>query len=891
VEQKDHKRDDPEAACVHHFFEAQVERTPNAVAVVCKDRQLTYGELNCQANQLAHHLRSLGVGLEVRVGICVERSVEMMVGILGILKAHGAYVPLDPAYPAERLSLMMQDTRVPVLLTQESLLRELPEPEAHVVCLDTHWPSVSRRSENNLTSTASAANLAYVIYTSGSTGLPKGVMVTHGSLCCYMPDLQAHLGVTSNDVYLHTASIAFSASVRQFMLPLARGATVVIAAAEEKTNPLALFDLIKRGDVTIIDLVPSFLRACIHALARLEPRSRNDLLDNKLRLILTASEPLPSHVIRDWRFEVKHGAHLVNLYGLTETTGTVVVYPIPAKDDDRAKIVPLGRPIANTQAYLLDGNLKPVLAGESGELYVAGPRVARGYLNRPELTADTFIADPFSDEPGARLCKTGDLARYLPDGNIEFIGRVDHQVKIRGVRIELEEIEIVLGQHSLLCEVAVVASEDRSGEMRLVAHVVPGREDGPTIRELRRFSNQKLPVHMVPSAFVMLEALPRLPSGKVDRQALPAPEESPQGAERTFVAPRTPIEEGLAEILAQVLGLDRVGIHDDFFELGGHSLRGAEVVAEVRNAFQVDLPLESLLKTPTVAGLASEIARRQDAQTGDQYLALQLPTITPAPEQRYQPFPLTDIQQAYWIGRAGFLELGHVSTHRYVEVESVDLDLERFSLAWQQLIDRHDMLRAIVLPDGQQQILKEVPPYEIAVLDLRGQDREGVEASLEGVRHRMSHQVLPSDRWPLFEIRASRLNHGRFRLHFSFDALILDIWSRLILFRDWAKFYENPKAALEPLEPSFRDYVLAEGTLRHSALYRQSQEYWFSRLSTLPPPARAAAGKETQRRDEPQICASESKVGTRNLASPEKPCGAHRLDSLWRVVGCLRRSS
>jgi amino acid adenylation domain-containing protein len=835
VEQNDHRIDYPEAAGVHHFFEAQVERTPNAIAVVCKDRQLTYGELNRQANQLAHHLRSLGVGPEVKVGICVHRSVDMVMGILGILKAHGAYVPLDPAYPAERLSLMMQDTRVPVLLTQEPLLKELPEHEAHVVCLDTQWPSLSRRSEDNLRGTPSAANLAYVIYTSGSTGMPKGVMVTHGSLCHYIPALQAQLGVRSSDVYLHTASIAFSASVRQFILPLAQGATVVIAAAEERTNPLALFDLIKRRDVTIMDIVPSFWRACIHALARLEPRSRNELLDNRLRLILTSGEPLPAHVARDWRFELKHGAHLVNLYGLTETTGIVVVYPIPAKDDHRAKIVPLGCPIANTQAYLLDGNLKPVPPGESGELYVAGPRVARGYLNRPELTAETFIADPFSDEPGARLCKTGDLARYLPDGNIEFIGRLDHQVKIRGFRIELEEIEIVLSQHRLVREVAMGVREDGPGEMCLVAYFVPGREDGTPISELRGFLNQKLPAHMVPSVFVMLEALPRLPSGKVDRQALRAPEESRQGGERTFVAPRTPIEEGLAEILAQVLGLDRVGIHDDFFELGGHSLRGAEVVTEVRKAFQVDLPLESLLKTSTVAGLASEIEGRKNERTGDRYPGLQLPTITPAPEQRYQPFPLTDIQQAYWIGRAGFLELGYVSTHRYVEVESVDLDLERFSLAWQQLIDRHDMLRAVVLPDGQQQILKEVPPYEMEVLDLRGQDREGVEASLEAVRHRMSHQVLPSDRWPLFEIRASHLNHRRFRLHFSFDALILDIWSRSILFRDWAKFYKNPKAAVEPLELSFRDYVLAEETLRHSELYQRSQEYWFARLSTLPP--------------------------------------------------------
>jgi len=861
VEQKDHKADCPAATCAHHFFEAQVERTPNAVAVVCNDEQLTYGELNRQANQLAHHLRNLGVGPEVTVGLCVNRSVDMVVGILGILKAEGAYVPLDPAYPPERLSLMIQDTRVPVLLTQEPLLRELPEHEAHVVCLDTQWPSISRQREDNLRGTASAANLAYVIYTSGSTGMPKGVMAEHGSLCCYLPDLQAHLGVNSGDVYLHLASMAFASSVRQFAMPLSQGATVVIAAGEEKISPLALFELIKGKGVTILDIVPSFWRACIHTLARLEAGSRKDLLDNKLRLILTSGEPLPAHVARRWRLEMNHDARIVNLYGLTETTGTAVVYPMPAIDEYGGKIVPLGRPIANIQAYLLDGNLQPVAPGKSGELYVGGPRVARGYLNRPELTAEAFIADPFGDEPGARLCKTGDVARYLPEGHIEFIGRVDNQVKIRGFRIELEEIEIVLGQHSLLRDVAVVATEDRSGETRLVAYVVPDPEGVPSTIELRRFLSQKLPAYMVPPTFVMLEALPRLPSGKVDRVGLPTPQAWRLGKERELAPPRTPTEKAVAQILAQVLSLDCVGIHDDFFELGGHSLRGAEVVSEVRKEFQVDLPLESLLKTPTAAGLASEIARRKNEQLGSQDSASQPPTIRPAPEQRYEPFPLTDIQQAYWIGRTGFLELGRVSTHRYVEVESVNLDLKRFTLAWQRLVDRHDMLRAIVLPDGQQRILKEVPPYKIEVLDLSGQDREGVEAGLEAIRYRMSHQVLPSYQWPLFEIRASRINDRCFRLHFSFDALILDIWSRTVLFRDWAKCYKEPKAALEPLELSFRDYVLVEETLRHSEPYRRSQEYWFSRLSTLPPPPELPLAKKPNEVTNPRFGRQRAKLG------------------------------
>ena len=597
---KDTQIDCPKDACIHHLFEAQVERTPDAIALVFEDKQLSYRELNRRANQLGHHLQKLSVGPEVKVGICVERSIDLVVGILGILKAGAAFVPLDPMYPKDRLSFMIQETKVPVMLIQEQLLRELPVHGAHVVCLDTGWPSILKHSEENLNNRTSAASLAYVMYTSGSTGMPKGVMVTHVSLWHYVQDLGLPLGVTSDDVYLHTASISFSSSVRQLMVPLTQGATVAIATPEQRTNPLGLFDLIKRGGVTIMDTGPSFLQSCNHALARLEPRARELLLYNKLRLIVTTGEPLPYHVARNWCFESEHGTRLINMYGATETSGSVALYPIPVKDNNRAKIVPLGQPIANAQICLLDRDQQPVPAGKSGELYVLGPRVARAYLNRAELTAESFVPDPFSDEPGARMWKTGDLARCLPDGNIEFIGRIDHLIIIRGSRIEPAEVEAVLKQHSGILETVVMARDDLPGDKRLVAYLVSDPGNAPNISELHALLSEKLPEYMMPSAFVMLDAMPRLPNGKIDRQALPAPEQKRPDLGQPYVAPRGDLQRYLSNLWSEVLKLDRVGINDRFFELGGTSMLAAHFVNRLQAELGEVIPIISIFEAPSI---------------------------------------------------------------------------------------------------------------------------------------------------------------------------------------------------------------------------------------------------------------------------------------------------
>ncbi|BAY46373.1 amino acid adenylation domain-containing protein [Scytonema sp. HK-05] len=612
-EWNDTDADYPQDKCIHELFE-QLVRTPDAVALMYEEQQLTYQELNALANQFAHYLKTLGVGPEVLVGIFVERSLEMVVGLLGILKAGGAYVPLDPTYPKERLAFMLQNSQPLVLLTQEFLITELPEHTAQVVCFDRDWHSITQHSEENLNQTATAANLAYVIYTSGSTGKPKAVQVTHANLCHYAQAMGRALGITAEDVYMHTASIAFSSSVRQLMVPLAAGATVKIATSEQRKDPRALFAGIKKYDVTVVDTIPSYWRNCIHTLGGLEQQTRQALLDNKLRLIVTTGEPLLSDIPPQWTFGFQHGAQLINMYGQTETSGTVAVYPIPAQQDERVKIVPLGRPIANTQIYLLDSHLQPVPIGVVGELHIGGGGPAGGYLNRPELTAEKFIPNPFSQEEGARLYKTGDLARYLQDGNIEFIGRSDYQVQIRGFRIELGEIEAVLSQHPFVLQTVVIAREDVRGDKRLVAYVVPNQEPAPIISDLRRFLREKLPEYMIPSAFVLLSALPLTPTGKVNRNTLPAPDLA-SDQEATFVAPRDELEQKLSQIWEEVLQLQPIGVKDNFFDIGGHSLIAVHLFAQIEQKFGKKLPLATLFTSGTVETLAQMLRSTEEKAT------------------------------------------------------------------------------------------------------------------------------------------------------------------------------------------------------------------------------------------------------------------------------------
>jgi amino acid adenylation domain-containing protein len=594
VEWNSTQADYPKEACIHQLFETQVERTPDAVAIVFENQQLTYRELNRRSNQLAHHLQNLGVKPEVLVGICLERSPEMIVGLLGILKAGGAYVPLDPAYPRERLEFMLEDAQISVLLTQQPLVNsrfpKYGEYGGRVVLLDTNWVTVNQDNEKISSSGVTDENLAYAIYTSGSTGQPKGVQVSHKAMVNFINAMGEKLELTNQDILLSVTTLCFDIAALEIFLPICIGARLELVSPEVASDGLQLSERLCRSNSTVMQATPATWSLILEA---------GWPGNNKLKA-LCGGEILLRDLANQLRERV---ASLWNLYGPTETTIWSATYKVAFGESS----ISIGNPIANTQIYILDSHLQPVPIGVKGELYIGGSGLARGYLNRPDLTCEKFIPDPLSKDPGSRLYKTGDLARYLPNGNIEFLGRLDQQVKIRGFRIELGEIEAVLAQHPALRETVIIANEDVSGGKRLVAYIVLKEEQASTMDELRQFLKGKLPNYMVPSAFVFLDSLPLTSNGKVDRRALPAPEQSRPDSRTTFVTPRTPVEHQIADIWTQVLKLDRVGIHDNFFELGGHSLLATQVMSRLRQTFCVELPLRYLFEKPTVADLAKRV--------------------------------------------------------------------------------------------------------------------------------------------------------------------------------------------------------------------------------------------------------------------------------------------
>ncbi len=579
--------------CIHQLFEAQVERTPDAVAVVFEDQQLSYYELNARANQLAHYLQSVGVKPEVLVGLCVERSLEMVVGLLGILKAGGAYLPLDPTYPPQRLACMVEDAQISVLLTQEKLVAELPEQGARIR-LDADWGVISRESQENVVSGVTPENLAYVIYTSGSTGRPKGVMIQHQSLVNFTKTAIATYALTPCDRILQFASISFDAAAEEIYPCLSCGATLVLRTDEMLSSGSRFEKKCRDLALTVLDLPTAYWHELTSDLATAEL-----VLPQSLRLVIIGGEQALGERVITWQ---KYGGNstLVNTYGPTETTVVATMYKLAG---DKFSKLPIGRAITNVQTYVLDQCLKPVPIGVAGELYISGVNLARGYLNRPELTAQKFIPHPFSTQLGARLYKTGDLVRYLPDGNIEFLGRTDEQVKCRGFRIEIGEIEAVLSQHPEVKETAIAAREDVPGDKRLVAYVVARQQSAPATSDLRRFLSQKLPPYMIPAVFVQIAALPLTPSGKVDRRSLPVP--SFRTLEVADAMPQTEIEQAIATVWQQVLNIDKVGIHDNFFEIGGHSLLMLKVNSQLREIFKTDLSIVEMFRYPTINSLVN----------------------------------------------------------------------------------------------------------------------------------------------------------------------------------------------------------------------------------------------------------------------------------------------
>ncbi|MEM9008075.1 MAG: amino acid adenylation domain-containing protein, partial [Cyanobacteria bacterium P01_F01_bin.86] len=576
----------PQHQCIHQLFEAQVTCSPDSIAVVFEQQQLTYQKLNARANQLAHHLRTLGVGSDVLVGICVERSLDMVVGLLGILKAGGAYVPLDPHYPQARLAYILTDAGVAVLLTQQSCVAVLPSTPAQVVCLDTDRELIEQHCQANLEVPLASDTLAYVIYTSGSTGQPKGVQIEHYSVVNFLQSMGHAPGLTRADSFYAVTTISFDIAALELYLPLTVGAKVIVASRETVSDAERLLSELVASKSTVMQATPATWQMLLAA-------GWSSQFPLK---VLCGGEALSSQLAEQI---LSTGSELWNLYGPTEATIWSTCSPVErdqAVMDPDGKPCSIGRPIANTQVYILDEQHQPVPIGVAGELYIGGDGLARGYLNRPDLSESKFIPHPFPQEKSqvanSKLYKTGDLARYLPSGQIEFLGRIDYQVKIRGFRIELGEIEAVLCEHPQVQQAVVMAREDMADDKRLVAYVVAA-EEPLSAPQLRPFAASKLPAYMVPGAFVSLATLPLTPNGKVDRKALPVPDEN-ISRDSEHVAPRTPEEEIIANIFAAVLGVQRVGIHDNFFELGGHSLLATQLISRLRSALTVEIPLRAI---------------------------------------------------------------------------------------------------------------------------------------------------------------------------------------------------------------------------------------------------------------------------------------------------------
>ncbi len=601
-------------SCIHHLFELQAERMPAATAVIFNGERLSYGQLNERANQLARRLRQLGVGPDVLVAVCMNRSLDMIVSLLATLKAGGAYLPLDPAYPADHLAVILKDARPRVVLAEKRSLDKLPECEAHVVLVDSEQELTDQQERHNLGVNVKAENLAYVIYTSGSTGTPKGVLIEHRSLVNYSQFAGSYYALGPGDRVLQFASISFDASAEEIYACLTRGATLVLRTEGMASSISSLLEKCDEWRITVLDLPTAYWHEMADAVC-----SQDLMLPPDLRLIIIGGESASAEKLRQWQKRVDKKVRLVNTYGPTEATIVTTACDLMSCEESitNSKSVSIGRPVSNAQVYILDRHGEPVPVGIPGELCIGGAGVARGYLNRPDLTSEKFIQNPFGDFKDGRLYKTGDLACYLPDGNIEFCGRTDAQVKIHGFRIEPGEIEAIIARSSLASSAVVLAREDAPGDKRLVAYIVPsthfaGDDQQEIAARLKEFLTSKLPHHMVPSAFVILESLPLTRNGKVNRRMLPAPNLRKEAVAGTYVRPRNPLEYQLVEVWEELFRISPIGIRDSFFDLGGHSLLSVRMMDRVERLFGKKVPLATLFEGATIEHLADALVNQVD---------------------------------------------------------------------------------------------------------------------------------------------------------------------------------------------------------------------------------------------------------------------------------------
>jgi amino acid adenylation domain-containing protein len=819
----------PRNVCIHHLFEAQAKRAPQAVAVECAGKQLTYGELNRQANQLARFLHKYGIGPEKIVGVCLERSLDMVIGLLAILKSGGAYLPLDPNYPRERLAFMLGDARVPVLITRKGLVEdgrwrmEDSDSRFSIIRVDGDGAKIARQSATNPAIRVSPKNLAYVIYTSGSTGQPKGVAIEHRNAVAFLQ--WARRAFTPRELagVLASTSICFDLSVFEIFAPLSSGGKVILV-----DDALAVADLRERKDCTLINTVPSALSELLASGGL--PRS--------VRTVNLAGEPLKPELVEQL-YASGSVDKVYDLYGPSETT-TYSTFALRAAG---AKAT-IGRPIANTKIFLLDAALQPVPIGVPGELFIGGAGVARGYLHRPELAAEKFIRDPFEKRAGARLYRTGDLARYRPDGNIEYLGRVDNQVKIRGYRIEPGEIEAALTEHPAVSECVVIPGKSageaaQSGnpkskiqnlksDERLLAYFVSKSGFSPPAIELRNFLRAKLPEFMMPSMFIPLPALPLTPNGKVDRQALPSSADNTAEPTGGFVAPRGEVEEMIAQIWREVLKVERIGVLDDFFDLGGHSLLATRVVVRLRGHFHIDLPLRKVFESRTIAALARDIEALRRDRSG-----IELPAIVPA--RRVTDAPLSFAQRRLWFLHKLDPQLTAYNMPVAYRIQG-PLQIAQLERALNAIICRHEALRTAIVEIGgepAQRIASDIQ-LRLPILDLTKLSPEQVDGEIARYANEDAGQLFDLETAPLMRAKILRLADDDHVLLLNFHHMICDGSSLAIFYRELAAVYESLSHGTEPalsrLPVQYADFAEWEQEALREGRFHPQMRYWKQQL-------------------------------------------------------------
>ncbi len=805
----------------------------DATAVVDGHSRLSYRQLEQRAEHVAAALAQAGVRRGTVVGVSLPRGAALAESLLAILKCGAAFVALDPNHPPNRLVQIAADARVGAILTQLNLAGTLPAFEAPVLTYEAlHEQPAACAPASRI----EPGDLAYIVYTSGTTGNPKGTGITHRNWANALHGWVTAYGL-GRDVQCHLqmASFPFDVFCGDFIRALGSGGTLVFCPQDLLGDPAALYALMASERVDCAEFVPAVFRAFARWL-----RQTGRRLDF-MRVLIVASDSWYRDEYLSFKTLLGERGRLINSYGMAEATIDSTWFEDACVDESEAdaragQLVPIGRPFPNVDVYVLDRHLQLVPPGIVGEICVGGFGVSIGYLNQPELNRTRFVPDPFSSEPGARLYRSGDLGRLRADGQLELLGRNDQQVKIRGQRIELADIETALLRHPGVAQCAAAVWEGVPGEKRLVAYIVPPDGMGaPDAAALRDHLQAWVPPYMVPLDYVFLATLPLSSNGKLDRKALPAPAKHEAEAQRAFVAPRTESEQRLAGIWCDVLELPRIGIHDSFFALGGHSLLAFQVIARVRKQFAVDLSVQQLFLHPTVAALARVITDLQEARGAAGELPSGVPQVTPDPAHRFEPFPLTPVQQAYWLGRRDVFEFSNVTAHSYDEFEIPALDPACLERAWNRVIRRHDMLRAVVRADGTQQVLREVPYYAVRVVDLRNAARDEMEDGLRAIRSELSHQMLDVQAWPAFDVRVSLLPGDKARVHFSTDAIMFDVWSFLLALQDLVQFYVDASYEPAPLELSFRDYVLAEEAMRTGPRYQRALEYWRRRVPDLPP--------------------------------------------------------